>query len=196
MYFLFLQIFFSSLRFKPCRSHRHPRGRPRDPHPLPPTHPLPVTIIQNYCLYLRPHKQSDNGKGIQSCLIAFCAGGIVGRGADSSVCSAIRRSGCRRRLHLERRKARSLLAPVMLLLHKQIQLVEPVTPGPVLLLIIGKRLQKADKCNAALVFYGLHTLLLLQLQISVALDAVWETTPSEIKKKTPGGTIVTFGGYC
>ena len=84
----------------------------------------------------------------------------------------------------------------MLLLHKQIQLVESVTPGPVLFLIIGKRLQKADKCNAALVFYGLHTLLLLQLQIAVALDAVWETTPSEIKKKTPGGTIVTFGGYC
>ena len=43
----------------------------------------------------------------------------------------------------------SFLAAVVLLLHHQIEFVQPVHPGPILLLIILQRLQQSDHCNTA-----------------------------------------------
>ena len=50
----------------------------------------------------------------------------------------------------------AFLSAVVLLLHHQIEFIEAVHPRAVLLLVIFKRLQKANHCHAALMFELFH----------------------------------------
>ena len=52
----------------------------------------------------------------------------------------------------------TLLSTVVLLLHHQIELVECVHPGAVLLLVILQWLEQSDHCHATLMFQWFHTL--------------------------------------
>ncbi len=46
-----------------------------------------------------------------------------------------------------------VLAAVMLFFHEQVQLVQAVENGPILLKIIGERLAEPDECQTAFMFY-------------------------------------------
>ncbi len=50
----------------------------------------------------------------------------------------------------------SLLSAVMLLFHQEIEFVESVEFRPILLFIIGQRLQKANHCDSAFMLYQFH----------------------------------------
>src|SRR5690554_2264479 len=56
----------------------------------------------------------------------------------------------RRLVNLQISHSGTILSPIVLLLHQQIQFVESVAPGSIFLLIILQRLQQADQYNAAL----------------------------------------------
>ena len=61
-------------------------------------------------------------------------------------------------------EARAILSAVMLLLHKEIHLVEPVEACTVLVLVILKWFQQSYKGNSALVFYGIAHRFLTKVQ--------------------------------
>ena len=54
--------------------------------------------------------------------------------------------------------AGAFLSAVVLFLHHQIELVQPIHPGAVFLLIIIERFEQSDHCHAAFMFQGLHAL--------------------------------------
>ena len=57
---------------------------------------------------------------------------------------------------------RALLTTIVLLLHHQVKLVQPVPPCSVFLFIVAQRLQQTDHCHSTLMLKLLHQYMLLR----------------------------------
>ena len=64
-------------------------------------------------------------------------------------------------LQFHARQACAFLPPIVLLLHKEVELVQAVHPGTVLLFVVFKRFQEAYHGHAAFVFQLFHALYII-----------------------------------
>ena len=62
----------------------------------------------------------------------------------------------RSRVELDDSEPSTFLTTVVLLLHKEIELIEAIHPGAILLLVVGEGLTQADHRHATFVLEGFH----------------------------------------